>query len=114
MVAVVQSGSGAPDEQVAVVRCVQVNDQEPAEFAIAVADRFQAKGLGYALMRELIECARARGWTLLQGVVLWNNHHMLELMHTLGFSVAPSAEDAHLRVATLILDGSGSEKRHGK
>jgi acetyltransferase len=99
-------------EQIAVARCVLVDADGPGEFAIVVADRFQARGLGHLLMRELVDCARARGWPRIEGLVLWNNTDMLELMRTLGFVITPSPDDAHLRVATLVLNGNAAGISH--
>lgn len=113
LVALTGSADGRNEEQVAVARCFRTHENGPAEFAIAVADRFQGKGLGQLLMQELIACARLRGWRRLEGVILWNNHQMLELMHGLGFTVTPSTEDAHLRIAGLDLDGDRGEAAHG-
>ncbi len=113
LVALVSADVDAPAEQIGVARCIRENEHGTAEFAIVVADRFQGKGLGQILMQELIGCARARAWPRIQGLVLWNNHAMLELMRGLGFMVSPHPEDAHLRVATLELDGVGDAERNG-
>jgi acetyltransferase len=99
-------------EQIAVARCVRIDADGPGEFAIVVADRFQGRGLGHLLMRELVDCARARGWPRIEGLVLWNNTGMLELMRALGFAITPSPDDAHLRVATLVLNGNAEGIRH--
>jgi len=95
-------------EQIAVARCVRIDADGPGEFAIVVADRFQARGLGHILMRELVDCARARGWPRIQGLVLWNNTDMLELMRGLGFAITASPDDAHLRMAALVLNGNAA------
>lgn len=120
LVALVQDRGNAPPaqagpdqagaEQVGVARCIQAAECGPGEFAIVVADRFQGKGLGHALMQELIDCARERGWPGIEGLILRNNHHMLELMHALGFEVTVSADDAQLRLARMAL-GEAS-RRH--
>jgi len=103
LVALAADAGGRNQEQVAVARCARAESGDRSEFAIVVADRLQGRGLGQLLMEELIESARARGWPRIEGIILWNNHHMLELMHALGFTVTPSPEDAHLRIATLEL-----------
>ena len=114
LVALTGEKETASSEQIAVARCVRVNAEGPGESAIVVADRFQAKGLGHILMRELVDCARARAWPQIEGLVLWNNTAMLELMRALGFAIAASPDDAHLRVATLVLNGNAAGVRHGQ
>ena len=56
-----------------------------AEFALTVADEWQGRGLGYALLEKLIACARAAGYSALDGTILSANSEMLELVGTLGF-----------------------------
>ncbi|MEO8011892.1 MAG: GNAT family N-acetyltransferase, partial [Dokdonella sp.] len=58
---------------------------EGAEFAIAIDPQFAGKGLGWALMTELIDSARARGMREIWGHVLTENGSMLDLAHRLGF-----------------------------
>lgn len=87
-----------PDaEQLGVARCAWEDQASQAEFAVAVADAVQGKGLGSALLRELVERARQRGLARLEGLVLANNYRMLELMRSLGFRVFAAPEDATLR-----------------
>lgn len=84
-------------EQLGVARCAWEANAPQAEFAVVVADAMQGKGLGSALMRELFERARRHHLVRLEGVVLANNHRMLELMRGLGFRVLTAPEDATLR-----------------
>jgi acetyltransferase len=84
--------------QIGVARCVRADPQaDSAEFAIVVADEFQGKGLGSLLMLELIDAARARGLRRLEGWVLATNHAMLQLMHSLGFEICATPDDARTR-----------------
>lgn len=54
LVLAVQVGRGKTPRPVAVARCVRdLDDPELAEIAIAVADRWQGRGLGRALLRAL-------------------------------------------------------------
>jgi GNAT superfamily N-acetyltransferase len=55
-------------------------DREEAEFAVAVADDWQRRGLGTALLRHLAARARAEGIVRFTGLVSADNepvHHML-------------------------------------
>ena len=60
-------------------------DGETAEFALAVADDWQGKGLGHALLERLCDAARAAGYRALYGHILDANREMLELARHLGF-----------------------------
>ena len=84
-------------------RYVRNPDGESCEFALVVADAFQGKGVGTALMQALFERARAQGIARMHGEVLTENANMLELVRHLGFSVRPHAHDAPLRAVTLEL-----------
>jgi acetyltransferase len=56
-----------------------------AEFAVAVADRYQGHGLGRLLLGRLVEAARQAGIRWLTGEVLANNHRMLNLLRHSGW-----------------------------
>jgi acetyltransferase len=73
------------DEFVAVGRYAPNPDGMTAEFALAVADDRQGKGLGHALLERLRDAARAAGYKALIGHILEANHEMLELAAHLGF-----------------------------
>ena len=73
------------DEFVAVGRYAPNEDGRSAEFALAVADDWQGKGLGHALLERLCDSARAAGYQALDGHILEANHDMLQLAAHLGF-----------------------------
>ena len=56
-----------------------------AEFALVVADAWQGKGLGSALLERLCACAKEAGYEALYGHILEANHDMLALAARLGF-----------------------------
>jgi acetyltransferase len=60
-------------------------DGETAEFALTVADAWQGRGVGRALLERLCECARAAGYLTLNGYILNANQEMLGLAEHLGF-----------------------------
>jgi acetyltransferase len=86
-----------------VARYVANPDHESAEFAVVVADAWQGRGLGRALMELLIARARARGYSRLVGNVLAINTPMLGLAASLGFVHAPDSEDPEQVLVTLNL-----------
>jgi acetyltransferase len=73
------------DEFVAVGRYAPNADGVSAEFALAVADDWQGKGLGHQLLEKLCDAARAAGYRALYGQILDANRDMLELARHLGF-----------------------------
>jgi acetyltransferase len=83
-----------PDESeiVGVARYHPNADGKSVEFAIAIADNWQAKGLGESLMQNLIACAREAGYAIFEGTVLNGNTGMLKLAARLGFHTEPIAE----------------------
>jgi acetyltransferase len=88
---------GADAKEIGVARCAALTERDSWEFAIVVADAWQGRGLGSRLMRELITAARARGVPRIEGLVLANNHRMLELMRSLEFDIATAPEDVRVR-----------------
>jgi acetyltransferase len=79
-----------PEESnfVAVGRYAPNPDGKTAEFALTVADAWQGKGLGRALLERLCEAARAAGYEALYGHILADNRDMLDLAARLGFAEA--------------------------
>ncbi|MBI5891033.1 MAG: bifunctional acetate--CoA ligase family protein/GNAT family N-acetyltransferase [Nitrosomonadales bacterium] len=69
-------------------------DGDTCEFALVVADSVAGKGLGQKLMVSLMEAARSKGLSIIEGEVLNNNHRMLKLMSRLGFAIKSSEDDA--------------------
>lgn len=89
--------------QIAVGRYVVYPNGEDCEFAIAVSDGWQKKGIATELMRLLIEAARERGLRRMIGEVLASNGKMLRFVRRLGFQLAMNPEDPRQMRATLDL-----------
>jgi acetyltransferase len=79
------------------------NDRTSCEFAINVASDFGGAGLASILMTALIDAAKARGLTEMEGFVLAANQPMLRLARRLGFSIASDPDDRSLRICRLRL-----------
>ena len=71
-------------------RLIADPDNDRAEFAVFVRSDLKGRGLGYALMTELLAYARKRGLATIFGDVLRENSTMLQLATELGFVMKPS------------------------
>ena len=63
----------------------------------------QNQGIGWALMRRLIDFAKAAGLSEIFGHVLRENTTMIDMCRDLGFTIASDPEDATQLLATLDL-----------
>jgi acetyltransferase len=77
-----EPGSG---EFIGVGRFAPNADGETAEFALTIADAWQGRGVGRALLERICDCARAAGYRTLYGHILNANRDMLGLAEYLGF-----------------------------
>lgn len=78
-----------------------------AEFALAVADAWQGRGLGRRLTSHLIAEARRDGVQWLFGDVLVENRRMLGLMRDFGMQLQPHPDGAALVRARLRVPAGG-------
>ena len=83
---------------IGVSRYVTNPDHTSCEFALLVADDFAGRGLGSRLMLSIMDVARDRGLSEIQGLVLSNNPNMLKLMRRLGFEVRAFPDDPEFRL----------------
>jgi acetyltransferase len=91
------------ETEIGVARFAINPDGDTCEFALVVADDFQGKGLGQKLMVSLMEAARSKGLSVIEGEVLCNNHNMLKLMNRLGFTSETSEEDQCIMKVSKLL-----------
>ena len=75
-----------------------------AELALAVADKYQGRGLGTILLGQLGEAAAAAGIDVLEAIVMPENHHMLKLLRESGFPISVRSEpgEIHAELPTAI------------
>jgi acetyltransferase len=106
-------GKARDEKIVGVARYVANPDGESAEFAVVVADAWQGRGMGWALMRKLIASAKHRGFRRLLGAVLGINAPMLALMRALGFRLQMDAHDSEQVIVELDLAQPTRRKRAG-
>jgi acetyltransferase len=77
---------------------VDDNDAATCELAIAVADAWQARGIGRALLERLQRQAALSGICCMAAETLAGNHRMISLALRAGFAVRASREDARLAI----------------
>jgi acetyltransferase len=80
-----------------VVRMVADPDYTRAEYAVLVRSDLKGRGLGWRLMKHLIDYAKAEKLAQLQGAVLADNTTMLQMCRDLGFAVEPEPGDNTVR-----------------
>ncbi|QXL84792.1 bifunctional acetate--CoA ligase family protein/GNAT family N-acetyltransferase [Comamonas sp. NLF-1-9] len=83
---------------VGVSRYVANPDHTSCEFALVVADDFANRGVGARLMLSIMDVARERGLTEMQGLVLASNVKMLKLMRRIGFDVRAVDDDVEFKL----------------
>lgn len=94
------------ETEIGVARYIVNADGISCEFAVAVADAWQHRGLGSILVSSLVDAAGARGLQSMDGIVMAGNHKMLGLMHALGFSIRSEPGDASVKHVSKQLDPS--------
>ncbi len=97
MALIATTEKGGREQELAVGRYVTNPDKKSCEFALAVSDRWQGKGIAHQLMHQLMEIARNRGLDVMEGEVLANNHKMLDLMRSLGFQIQNDPDDPGIK-----------------
>jgi acetyltransferase len=75
------------DQIIGVARYAREPTGPGCEFAVAVADSWQKRGVATTLMRILLEYAHAHGIREMQGEILADNHRMIALARSLGMKV---------------------------
>jgi acetyltransferase len=88
-------------EMMGVVRLHADANHETAEYAILLRSDLKGIGLGWELMRLMIEWAKAEGLSTVEGQVLRENAIMLDICRGLGFAIRPDPGDPDIRIVTL-------------
>ena len=83
--------------EIGVARYVLRPDDKTCEFALAVADAWQHRGIGRALMLNLIDSAAAAGIETMVGDILSTNAPMLHFMRSLGFTAEATPDGPEIR-----------------
>jgi acetyltransferase len=79
--------------EIGVGRYVMNPDGNSAEFALVVTDDCQRLGIGFRLLKALIQAAKTKGILFFEGEVLVVNKPMLSLVKKLGFTIESITHD---------------------
>ena len=90
-------------EMVGVVRLHAEPDRESREFAIIVRSDFKGRGLGWLLMRLMIDYARSVGLRVVEGRTLHENKAMLKMCREFGFELLMDPDDPRVTIVRLSL-----------
>ena len=78
---------------------------ETGEYAILLRSDLKGRGLGWALMQLIIECAKSEGLSRIDGQILQENSVMLKMCRELGFKIKTDAKDRGVCDVSLALGG---------
>jgi acetyltransferase len=87
-------------QMLGLVRLIDELDETTAQFAILVRSRLKGHGLGWLLMRRIIDCAYEKGLRRVYGDVLVENTTMLQMCAELGFR----SQDIGSGIRRVVLD----------
>jgi acetyltransferase len=86
-----------------VVRLHLDEDRQGGEYAVIVRSELKGHGLGWLLMRRMIDYARAIGLKRVHGQVLAENTMMLHMCAELGFAIDDDLTEKGVKVVRLEL-----------
>lgn len=92
-------------EMLGAVRLLADANYERGEYGILVRSDLKGHGIGWQLMRIMIEWAGSIGLKAVQGQVLRENVTMLAMCQQLGFRITPDPDDPSLMDVLLDVDG---------
>jgi acetyltransferase len=78
-------------------------DRAVAEYALLVRTDLQGHGLGWTLLRQIVDFARSEGIGRIEGFILSENDRMLTMCREFGFAITSDPNEPGLAVARLEL-----------
>jgi len=88
---------------IGVSRYITNPDSTSCEFSLVVGEDFKGQGIGSRLMLSIMDFARSKGLSEIDGLVLTHNDNMLKLMKSLGFAIKSYPDDPDFRLVTKTL-----------
>lgn len=107
-------GRGAAERIIGIARYAADDTGRDCEFGVAVADDWQARGVGTTLMRLLFDYARIQGFRRMYGGVLSGNERMRDLAQWLGLSSQSSRDDAGQLTVSLDLTAAPGRRARNR
>jgi acetyltransferase len=107
------SESDSNEKMLGVARVIIGRNPREAEFAVAVGDRWQGKGIGAALLQHGLLIARERGIEKVSGTVLAENTQMLALGRKLGFQIQKVEGAGEYGLCLDLIGRNGATRRGG-
>ncbi|MGZ3253472.1 MAG: GNAT family N-acetyltransferase, partial [Burkholderiaceae bacterium] len=98
-----EGGFTETERIIGVSRYVTNPDKSTCEFSLLIADEFAGQGLGSRMMLSIIDVARSKGLSQIEGLVLTKNAAMLKLMRSLGFQIKLYEDDPDFRLCVRVL-----------
>jgi acetyl coenzyme A synthetase (ADP forming)-like protein len=87
------------------------HNQDTAEFAVAVDDAFQGKGLGGLILERLSVLAVSHGFIHFMAITNPNNQAMLEVFRTSGFELTEHFKDGVVQIDLSVIPREASVAR---
>ena len=94
---VLRTDEKGDQEILGVGRLINVHGTQEGEFALLVSDNWHHRGLGFELLKRLVDIGRQEKLARIFGDILPENRDMLRVCDKLGFSRHYSAEDGIVR-----------------
>jgi len=91
------------ERMIGVSRYMANPDLSSCEFSLVVDDEVSGQGLGSRLMLSIMDVARHKGLTEIDGLVLTKNSAMLKLMKSLGFQIETYIDDPDFKLCSKAL-----------
>jgi acetyltransferase len=91
-------------EMVGGVRLIKNAEETAGEYAILLRSDYKGRGLGWNLMKLIIEYAEDEGLVAVEGQVMASNRTMLSMCEQLGFRVRVDPDDPGVRLVHLDLE----------
>lgn len=99
MALVATIGDAEKETFIGVARYGPTDRPEQAELGVTVADDWHRRGIATLLVRALMRFALEHGFQELTGVVLPDNHAMLELARSLGFAIHHDPDEHVMKIS---------------
>jgi acetyltransferase len=97
LVAEYQNPETESREILAVGRLSKLHENNAAEFAMLVSDKFQYQGLGTELLRRLLEVGKNEKICCIYADILADNSGMQRVCENLGFQIGTTSDTTVLR-----------------